>query len=671
MDSWMTGRYRRHLLDMHIEDWDETFLSEFSPETYVENLKTAHINAPMIYLQAHTGHCYWPTKSGHMHRALQGREDCVKRLADLCHEAGMSVVGYYSLIYNTHEEDRHPEWRLRDPAGKSGRNKGGRYGLCCPNQNEYRAFVEEQIREMAAYFQVDGMFYDMLFWPDFCYCEACQARWERETGIAEMPVTVDWHSETWRLWVRKHQEWMGEFAAWAKETTAKYMPGVTVEQNYASGVAGNWQNGAAAPVNEACDYTGGDLYGDLYRHSFAAKYYHGISKNQPFEYMVCRCDSDLSQHTVTKSEARLTTEVMLTAAHHGASLVIDAIDPVGTMDSRFYKRLGTVFEKEMPFEPYLYGRLCADVGVYYSPRGRFDAEEQGFHQLHCAVGAVRKLIAAHVPVDVISEGYPGDFSEFKVVIAPDVNGLTDPERERLIHYVKQGGVLYLSGALEPELLKELTGGVYHGMTVHNRTYYAPCEGTEDLFDWFTPKYPMPYFYRLPMVDFPEDGEVLAKITLPYTGPDEQRFASIHSNPPGIPTEQTALRVNACGKGTVIWSAAVPELDDRQDYVNLFLGLLRRYLPEEQQSLRSDAPEICELTRFDGNSSTMIHAVILSDGAKETRIPGFTVQLVPNGTVKAVCEIPSGKELDFTAENGKLTFKTDKLTIYGAWEILYA
>ena len=665
---WYENRYRRHLLDMHIEDWDERFLSEFSPETYVENLKLAHINAPMIYLQAHTGHCYWPTKSGHMHSALRGREDMLRRLTDLCHEAGMSVVGYYSLIYNVYEEDRHPEWRLRDPEGRSPRQRGGRYGLCCPNQPEYREFVDAQIREMGEYFKLDGIFYDMLFWPEFCCCDKCAERWKRETGYEEMPTKEDWHDPVWRLWVRKHQEWMGEFAAWAKERTAIWMPGVTVEQNYASGVAGDWHNGAAAPVNEACDYTGGDLYGDLYNHSFAAKYYHGISKAEPFEYMVCRCDAALKQHTVTKTEARLTTEAFLTAAHHGASLIIDAIDPVGTMDSRVYARIGKVFEKEMPLEPYFRGRLRADVGVYYSPRGRFDPEGQGFHNLDAAVGAVRALIAAHVPVDVVSEGSREPLERFPVVMAPAVNGLTDGERERIAAYVKGGGVLYLSGALEPELLKTLTGGEYTGMTEHDRTYLAPMPGTEDLFDWFTPKYPMPFGYRLPVVRFPEDGETLATLTVPYTLPGERKFASIHSNPPGPGTDIPLLRVNRCGKGTVIWSAASPEIDDRVDYRKLLMGLLRRYLPESAQTVSADGSELCEVTRFDDGKSVILHAILLSESPKPMTVPGFTLRVKLDAPAKTLRAIPSGEELPYVQEADGISFRTGDVTAWAAWEI---
>ena len=48
--SWYTKSFRRHLLDMHIADWDDRFLSEFDPETYVENLKTAQVQTAMLYL---------------------------------------------------------------------------------------------------------------------------------------------------------------------------------------------------------------------------------------------------------------------------------------------------------------------------------------------------------------------------------------------------------------------------------------------------------------------------------------------------------------------------------------------------------------------------------------------------------------------------------------------
>ncbi len=157
---------------MRIEDWNEEFLSTFSSEEYCENLKKARIDNAMLYFQSHVGLCYYPTRSGEMHRAFRGKEDIMRKLADLLHENGMTVTGYYSLIYNNRAHDAHPTWRMVEANGSSQRDASARAhaenpsavvcrnGLCCPNNIEYRAFVKEQI---ADFFTVEGMFYDMPF----------------------------------------------------------------------------------------------------------------------------------------------------------------------------------------------------------------------------------------------------------------------------------------------------------------------------------------------------------------------------------------------------------------------------------------------------------------------------------------------------------------------------
>ena len=39
--KWFQRSYRRNLVDMHIDDWDDSFLSKLDPKNYVEMLKTA------------------------------------------------------------------------------------------------------------------------------------------------------------------------------------------------------------------------------------------------------------------------------------------------------------------------------------------------------------------------------------------------------------------------------------------------------------------------------------------------------------------------------------------------------------------------------------------------------------------------------------------------------
>ena len=65
--KWYSDKYRRHLLDMHISDSSDEYLSQFSPESYYNMLKKAKVQVAMIYLQSHVGICNWPTKTGKPH----------------------------------------------------------------------------------------------------------------------------------------------------------------------------------------------------------------------------------------------------------------------------------------------------------------------------------------------------------------------------------------------------------------------------------------------------------------------------------------------------------------------------------------------------------------------------------------------------------------------------
>lgn len=672
---WFTKAYRRNLVDMHIEDWNPEFLSRFDPKEYVANLKKAHIQAPMLYLQSHVGHCYWPTKIGHMHAALNGREDLMRQLVDLCHAEGMYVVGYYSLIYNTVEEDRHPEWRIYGEDGLSNHQRGGRYGLCCPNNPEYVAFVKAQIAEMADYFTLDGMFYDMTFWPGICQCEHCRARYLCETGRSELPdghlPALNWNDPLWLEFQKLREQWMGDFARIVTEETKRLIPGVTVEHNYANAVAsGDSLCCSTELVNDQCDYTGGDLYGDLYNHSFTAKYYYGVTKNPPFEYMICRCDRSLSVHTISKSEEHLAVEVLLTAAHHGASFIIDAIDPVGTLDSRVYDRVGKVFERQMPYEPYFRGDMVRDVGVYYSTSGRFNSRWLPFNNKTCSIALTRTLIEENVPVGIVANPLTGDMRQYKMVFAPQIAGISDKNRADLLNYVKNGGVLYLSGTEDPVLLKLLFGAEFKGYTEESAVYLAPTPEGQPYFGEFNPLYPFPTEISLPILSV-DDVTVLATMMLPYTKPTEHRFASIHSNPPGIPTDIPALIVKSLGRGTVIWSAAPIENDSRRSHKKLILALLNTFVDRTMLTVCSNAPRQVELVTFRDGDTTLVSAVDLLCTDELLTVNPFTVEIrcgEPSRVTRLGGRDREDTDIPFRYEDGYVKFTVSDLVMFEMYKI---
>ena len=667
--NWYKNSYRRSLVDMHIEDWNDEFLSKLSAEEYCENLKKGKIQSAMIYFQSHNGHCYFPTKVGHTHKMfLEGKNE-IKRLVDLCHENDIDVIGYYSLIHNTCEEDKHPDWRIRGGDGKSQREKGGRYGFCCPNNPEYREFVKVQIKEMLDFFDVEGMFYDMPFWPEFCDCEYCRERYEKETGKTNMPLEMDFKNPDLHIHRKKRAEWMGEFTKLVTDYTKELRPGITVEHNYAASIAGEHCYCTTELVNDCCDYSGGDLYGDLYVHSFTAKYYRTTTRNQPCEYMTCRCDRRLNQHTISKSETHLETEVMLNVANHAATLIIDAIDPKGTLDSRVYDRIGKIFSKEVQYEPYMKGIPVCDLGILYFTLGYYNSKGQPFDNKTASVAAASTLIENNIQFNVVP-GNRAELEEYKCVIAPAIAAIDDNMIEKIVKYVENGGVFYFSGVEEPKLISRLIDAEYKEMSDYSACYIAPKASAHKMFGEFNADYPIPIEYCLPIVKTSHSEDIMAYITYPYTKPTDRKFASIHSNPPGVATRIPAMIKRKVGKGTVIWSAAPIENDPRAAFKEVFVNIIGLMLPKEQRSLLSNAPKRVELVEYDLDDKIQINAVDLLALTEKLTLPTFKVSVRMKKEPKSLKNVTTGKELPFSYKDGMATFSVRSFKLYEMFEFEY-
>ena len=679
---WYSNLYRRHLVDMHIEDDRDIYLSEFSVEKYIENLKKCKANYAMIYLQSHVGLCYFPTKSGVMHKHFEKNPDEMRRLIDLCHENGIKVMAYYSLVFNTREHDRRPEWRMLTDNGQSRRERGNapsdglafaskqlaRYGLLCPNNEEYFEFTKTQIDEMLDYCSPDGLFFDMPFWPApaICYCESCKKRWADEVG-GEIPLNPAVGSEAHTILSKKRYEWMGEWAQKVTGYVKSVAPELAVYHNGASLVAGSSNNGCGESVNDACDFCGGDLYGDIYNQSFVCKLYKNITKNPPFEYMFSRCKPALRAHTLTKSLDEMKTAIAVTASHHGATLVIDAIDPVGTFDERVYERFGEAFSLQIPYEPYFRGEMAEDIAVYFGIRSKVDPTGCKITSIDGATGASRMLIRNHVPY-----GVTGGFHRvegYKAIIAPMLHISEEDGNERLCEYVKNGGVLYLSGVGNKSLVSELTGGKIGKKIQEKRVYIAPRTEYEESFLGFNAKYPLPFDGVAFEIEGIDESDVAAYFTLPYTKSTEHAFASIHSDPPGTPTDIPAVVCKKYGKGTVIWSSLPLECGETEEYSDILLSLLRRFADLSKPTFETDAPGNVEVTLFESEGEKLVNCTVLTTGYKAYPVSPFKVRVKCEAKPRAVTLLPDATEIEFKYKEGYVEFEASKLEIFDMYRIV--
>jgi hypothetical protein len=670
---------------MHIEDWDPGFLSKLDPETYVANMKRANAQSAMIYANSHVGYCYWPTAAGEMHKGINGR-DILGGITALCKKEGLDTVVYYSLIYNNWAYETHPDWRIINVDGLASRDPGaknffmkGRYGLCCPNNASYRAFVKTQIEELCSAYEFDGMFFDMTFWPAVCFCPSCRARYKKEVG-GKIPEIIDWNSGDWPIFQKKREEWIAEFARTITGMVQQAKSGVTVEHTCAT-IHFPYLLGTTDGNFAANSYAGGDFYGGFLQQSFICKLYSSMSPSQPFEYMTSRCDPNLKDHTTLKSKDVMALHAFLALAHNGAFLAIDAIDPDGSQNEEVYRMIGEVFSATEPFEDEAGGRLCADAAVYFSLSSKYYMQDNGKHirdsleisdtstdldYLNAPVGAARTLKEAHVPFAVIARSNIEKLDQFQMLIVSEAREMDTDEVAAFRSFVENGGNLYLSGAISPKLLEGVFGIRIVGETKENLTYISPIGEGLTLLDHVSPKYPLTIFSTQLLAKGYSKDEVLARIVLPGTDPaDTRQFVSIHSNPPQKDSGFPAIIRKKHGKGTVIWSAAALEAAVQLPHREAFIKLIRTLCPNPP-AFETNAHPAVELTLFEQSdrSRYLLNLVNTQEALPPIPVRDIEVRIPLAGRkILQVNSLPEYQLIPFWIEGGQVHFKVDRLDLF--------
>jgi hypothetical protein len=607
-EHWYEKNFRRNLVDMHIGEWDERFMADFDSRTYVELLHKANITCAMIYANSHAGPCYWPTKQGHMHKGLKGR-DILGEVIGHAHRCGMDAVVYYSLIFDNMAYDLDESWRIRDLAGKASREgakgssgraesfDGSRYGLCCPNSPGYRAFTSAQLEDLCAHYDFEGVFFDMAFWPHVCYCDNCKSRFYAETG-KEMPVAPDWADPDWAAFQQRREDWMADFALFSTGTIKGCKPKASCNHQFSTMVQ-DWVRGVTAGMAEAVDYAGGDFYGGVRQQSFVCKLFHSMTGN--FEFHTSRC-TNLQDHTTMKTVDEIELNYAIALAHGGAFLFIDAIDPEGTLNPAVYETMGHILEKGKSIEPYIGGRIVADAAVFFNTKSKMDLEGDGAPpHITAAISAANRLREAHIPYTVLTEkSLHEGLGAYKAVIIPDIAVLLQEQIEAFLGYAAKGGRLLVSGEAGGRYFADALGMRPAGKTAENVTYVSPAAGgpLEALIDR---KHPLAVFERQALMEY--GGRAEAHITLPFTLPQEtRRFASIHSNPPGKATAYPAIVEKAYGDGLILWTAAPLENYGQGKHIEVYEHLLKRLLPAA--SIRVDAHRALEVVLFWRDAGSM-------------------------------------------------------------------
>jgi hypothetical protein len=670
--TWYANAYRRAVIDMHIPDWDDKFLSEFDPDQYVRMLVTSRAQSIVCYCQSHVGLFNFPTEVGQQHRAWKGR-NVLGELIDRCHQHEIAVQLYTSLIFDRWAGDQHPEWRIRTWDNKI-QGEGGRHAVLCPN-SPYREYVRAFVSEICQKFDFEGIRFDMTFWPWFCFCQYCEQRMASEVGGA-IPRTIDWQDPAWVAFQRARERWLVDFARLATDTVRTLKPQASVEHQ-SSTYPLNWMFGVTAALAGQNDFLQGDFYGDQLQGSFVRKLLQRLTPNRPFGYETSFSVA-LKDHTAMKSAALLEAKASAAIADGAAFIFIDAIDPIGTVNPRAHQRMGKIFDRLMPYYSHLGGQRVDDIAIYFSPESKFDMHASGRPvsnpdtsdaHTQSAMQAASRLISRQLPLGVITKESLGDLAELKVLVLSNVNMMDREECDAIRQWVRAGGKLLATGGSslvdksgrrqDDFMLADVFGvSVVNADWSPRNHYIVPTAQGQSLFAEYDHKYPAfceGYGFEVQ----PHDAtQILATTAVPWPRHDPSRFSSIHSDPPWQWTDRPEIVRHAFGKGTAIYCSSL--IENLKLLGETFVGLVRDL--ENRFHFEATAPPCVEVTMFlqADRQRYLLSILNFQDQLPNLPIDDIEVRLRLPENVSRIGHLPDNTPVPFSRRDDQIVFRPPRL-----------
>lgn len=441
---WWPQAFRQVHLDFHIPEFPREALANFDADRFVDHLVRGRVAQVTLFAKDHFGNSFYHTDAGHRHSALG--DDILMEVASRCGDKGIRTLAYYSLCWENHAWDHHPDWRYVNADGEQVR-EGGQWGRVCMNSGYKDELVMPQLREIIERYPVDGLWLDI---PSptgnpkpggLCHCQACRNKWQRRLGINELQTLS--MAEQLRLDMVTIADYLAEVRAmlkadqpdWALVLNAVGRPTMNRRIKQLCD-AGTWESQPHA--------------GDYLRHSYAARL--GRNDITDLQIMTVRFYEwwgDLS----LKPAAQLTTECAAILGNGQVISVGDQANVDASLQPPAYDVLGESFGFVEAREQIIAGAEPVHHAVVLLP-GPDQTLPLGFaatgsrqYPDHPAWrGAHKLLVESHIQVDMVYEALAGDdLSRYPMIMLPEPAGYSPQTHEALGAYVQQGGILVAAG----------------------------------------------------------------------------------------------------------------------------------------------------------------------------------------------------------------------------------
>ncbi len=650
--------FRQVHLDFHTSPWIKGIGVDFDPEEFVATLKKARVNSVTLFAKCHHGMSYYPTRIGLFHPELQ--RDLLGETIEACHKAGIRAPIYMSVGWDEYAAATHMEWRQIHPGtgcfvGPAPREPGWRW--MCIN-TEYRHYVLAQVREICRMYPVDGFFFDILMQVEpGCLCNNCV----RDMQEMHLDPGNDEHLQYFSLHVARHFMKLAEIAVHDvhPQATLFFNSRLRIDDVPDAGMPGEAQYFTHWEIESLP--SGGWGYN---HYPLFARYLQ--TKDKPMLGMTGRFHRSWGDFGGLKPLAALEYECFRMLATGARCSIGDQLHPRGRLDPATYDLIAQVYRQVESIEAWCTDtKGLADIGVLAWPIGKGTGPQQeGVNAKAALEGVLRILLESHQQFHILDRS--ADYSQYKLLIAPDVVLFDQDLAEKVRNYLAGGGALILSyeSGLDPArkgfALEEI-GLKYWGAAEYTPSYMG-FENLQGAVARDIP--PMAHVLYEPGVRITLQGNTLTLVpeVEPFFNRTWDHFCSHRQTPPN----RIGKSAMVTQRGRVIYIAR-PIFNEYRKHGNRVWRLLLRNLIEmflPQPLVKVSAPTGAEVTLLRQALATdrpERHLAYLLYYSPERRgdqldivediIPLYQVELAVrlDRPVKRAYLVPQGEDLATTVE----------------------
>ena len=639
--------------------------SHFDKKQFQQALKLGHINSMTVFGKCHHGYHYFPTKVGTLHPGLEPGRDLAGEMMDACHEIGVFAPLYLTLGWSALDAEQHPEWVARD---RTGAKMGNSFDfLATPDTPKpecswvhlcsaggYRDYLYAMTREACErYENLDGIFFDIVFVYDACYCDACVK------GMREMGMDPANEADAKKYYEIQKKITLEGLNAIIKETH----PDATVFYN---------SGGAEMHMPQWHDYNTHfemedlpTVWGGYDKLPIRARYFS--RKGKDYLGMTGKFHRAWGEFGGYKTPEALTYECAAMLASGARISTGDQMHPDGHMDLETYKHIGQAYSYVEQIEDYCFDTTeTARLGVMVGTNPM-------------ANEAVSKiLLDCQIDFDIVHG--PEDLSRFDTILLPDNYRLNEAFGAAFTAYVKNGGkVLMLGGSGLKEGEDTFAFDVpftYAGRSAYDKDFFQIAEDPAEQSGKATDHIPTsPILCYSSAHQVQAEGDVLAKVVNPYFSRTYGQYCSHYNTPYSTNEDAVSSYPAAVRCGNIIYVAH--ELTTLyRTYGNVFhrryfKWLLTQLYQKEAVHVEMPAQGRIHFVQRAKDNMYVLHLLyatpiqrgqvaVLEDFQTITDIP-VTID-VPE-QIKSITLLPQNEPLEFAAADGKVCFTLPKLKMH--------